>query len=279
MPPTRPDPDMVLDDVDKSIEEVRFFKEAGGGSIVEMSTPEVQRNVKALLRIGKAVPVNIVCCAGYIFERHWKCEKNEWILSASIDELQERVYKEVTEGIEDTNVKPGVIKAGSSKDIITEAEDRCIRAIARVHLKTGVPISTHTTDGTMAFGQLRLFLEEGVDPAHLIIGHLDRCPNYGYWRRLAKEGIFLEFDTIGKTKYYPDELRADLIVKLVKEGHVDQILLSHDNGRRSYFRSWNGWPGLTYVLETFAPMLKARGLTKGDIHKILVENPKRAFSS
>lgn len=278
MPPTRPDPDMVLDDVDKSIEDVRLFKEAGGDSIVEMSTPEVQRNVKALLKIGKAVPINIVCCTGYIFERHWKCEMNEWILNASIDELQEKVYKEVTEGIEDAKVKPGVLKAGSSKDFITEAEERCIRAIARAHLKTGLPIMTHTTDGTMAFGQLKLFREEGVDPARLIIGHLTRCPNYGYWRRLAKEGIFLGLDTIGKTKYHSDELIANLIMKLVREGHIDQILLSHDNGRRSYFRSWNGWPGLTYILDTFIPLLKVKGLTEEEAHKILVENPKRALS-
>ena len=71
---------------------------------------------------------------------------------------------ELTEGIARTGVKAGVIKCATSKDKITEYEEKCLRAAARAHLKTGAPITTHTDDGTMGREQLDIFAAEGRRP-------------------------------------------------------------------------------------------------------------------
>jgi phosphotriesterase-related protein len=278
LPPTRPSIEFDLLNVDKAIFEVLCFKNVGGKSIVDMSTQEAERNVESLKRISEDTGINVICCSGYVFEKHWHCPRNNWILTATIDELEDKVYKEVVEGIDGTGIKPGVLKAGSSLDVITQAEERVFLAIARAHLKTNLPISTHTTMGTMALDQLTLLEEEGVDPGRVIIGHVDRQLMYGYLRMLAKKGCYIEFDQIGKEKYGPDELRVKLIIKLVIEGYIDQILLSHDGGRRSYRISYGGWPGLTHIVSTFIPMLRANGLTQEQADRLIIDNPASAFA-
>ncbi|MDH5769954.1 MAG: phosphotriesterase-related protein [Candidatus Bathyarchaeota archaeon] len=275
-PKTRPDPDLWMDSVDKAVEELQMLKRAGGNSLVEMTVLEYGRDINGLIKIAKDAHFNVICTTGHSQELNFKPGTiNDWLLKASVGELTKINVKEIEKGIEGTTAKAGVVKGGSSRDFVTPAEERCLRAAAKTHLETGAPIITHTSWGTMAFRQLEIFREEGVDLSRVIIGHLDKCPNHGYLRMLAKEGVNLSFDQVGKTKYYPDSLRVDLISKLVKDGYSTQILISMDSGRRSYLRSYGGAPGLQYVLEGFVKLLKKKGLSEDNIHKFFVENPKR----
>ena len=60
-------------------------------------------------------------------------------------------------------------------------EERCARAVARAHLRTGLPITTQTSGnirfeirgGNIGFRHLDLFESEGVDPGRVIVGHTD----------------------------------------------------------------------------------------------------------
>jgi len=277
-PKTRLDPDMRMLSIDKAVEELELLKKAGGNSIVEMTVHEAGRDVKGLIEIAKRANFNVVCTTGHSQELNFKPgTKYDWILEASVDELTELNINEVEKGIEGTSAKAGVVKGGSSRDVITPAEENCLRAAAKTNIETGVPILTHTSWGTMAFSQVEIFREEGVDLSRVILGHIDKCPNYGYLRKLTGEGVNIAFDQVGKTKYYSDNLRVDLIYKLVKEGYRDQIFISMDCGRQSYLKSYGGAPGLEFVLKGFAQFLKKRGLKENDIRGFFVENPKRVL--
>ena len=52
--------------------------------------------------------------------------------------------KDITEGIADTGVKAGIIKCATDEGGLTPGVERVLRACARAHRQTGVPITTHT---------------------------------------------------------------------------------------------------------------------------------------
>jgi phosphotriesterase-related protein len=54
-------------------------------------------------------------------------------------------------------------------------------------------------------------------------------------------------------------------------------MLGCDLGRRDYFRSWGGGPGLAYLLTTFVPRLRRR-IGDPATDAILVSNPARFYA-
>ena len=271
------DPDFVLDSVEKAIEEVGHFKKAGGQTIVEMTPINSGRSLKKLEEVAKRTGTNIIAATGF-----FRGPYQDWVNSSSEEELSKLFVKEVERGIEGTDIKAGVIKIGSSYNHIRPDEERVIRAAAKAHLATGAPISSHTEIGTMGLEQLEILEEEGANLEKVIIGHLDRNPDYNYHKAVAEKGAFVEYDCIGKIKYYPDSMRVELIIKLIKEGYGGNILLSGDMGRRSYWKAYGGGPGLDYILTKFVPRLRREALDGGlkttVVDDLLLKNPTKAFT-
>ena len=89
--------------------------------------------------------------------------------------------------------------------------------------------------------------------------------------------MYLEYDTAGRIKYRPDSDLLRLISEVVGAGYGDRILLGLDLGRRDYFRAYDGGPGMRYLMATFVPRLEHR-IGAEAVHRILVDNPARAFA-
>ncbi len=53
---------------------------------------------------------------------------------------------------------------GANNKWVTAQEERVHRAAARASLETGLPITTHSNWSPVGALQLRIFMEEGVDP-------------------------------------------------------------------------------------------------------------------
>ena len=94
---------------------------------------------------------------------------------------------------------------------------------------------------------------------------------------LARQGVFLGFDTAGKEQYQADATRVELIRRLVDAGFEDQIIISCDIGRRSQMKRYGG-RGYAYLLTKFAPELRAAGVGQEAIEKFLVHNPRRLLT-
>jgi len=86
-----------------------------------------------------------------------------------------------------TTVKAGVIKVGNSGDRFTSLEEMTYRAAARASKRTGAAIVTHGTQ--FARRQAEILLEEGADPARVIISHLDAA--YALDLTRDKELVFI----------------------------------------------------------------------------------------
>jgi phosphotriesterase-related protein len=74
-----------------------------------------------------------------------------------------------------------------------------------------------------------------------------------------------------------DAQRIEQIMELIADGYLEKILISHD----IYFkdvRSAYGGHGTSHILRNIVPAMRAKGITEEQIHKILVENPKRILT-
>jgi phosphotriesterase-related protein len=143
--------------------------------------------------------------------------------------------------------------------------------------ETGLPVTTHTTLGTLGFEQVQLLTKQGLPVDQIIIGHQDLNPNKEEVLSVLEAGAYIAFDTIGKNNYRPDGERVDFLLDFINRGYEKQILLSADLTRKSHWKK-NGGPGYGLVLESFIPRLKEAGVSDSILQQLLIVNPSRAFS-
>jgi phosphotriesterase-related protein len=200
------------------------------------------------------------------------------VAGSSDKELAALFVKDIEMGAEESGRRAGIIgEIGTSLNRMTENEEKVFRAAAIAHEKTGVPVSTHTTLGTLGCEQLGLLKSLGVNPQKLIIGHLDLANDIDAILRVLDAGAYVEFDTIGKIKYLPDERRVYFIAACVERGYAKQLLLSMDITRRSHLKA-NGGIGYAYLVDSFLPRLREAGVGEDAIQDMLEHNPDRIFA-
>ena len=268
----REDPDFALDDVEKSTAELRTWARAGGRTLIEMSAIDFGRDIRAVRRIARKVPeVNVIAITG--FNKPYYCD--DAVFAAPEKDLIKRCLRDISRGIDGTDCKAGLVKGGTGYNTMNERDCKLLRVAAQVHLESGVPLITHTEAGTMGFEQIEFLAACGVEPSRVCLSHMDRNPDFWEHRRIAATGAYLGYDCAGKIKYGPDEIRIEVLKRLVEAGLGSQILLGNDLGRPSYWRHYGGGPGLDFVLEKFVPRLRQEGLGAAVLEDILVHNPRR----
>ncbi len=282
----RADKDLLLDRVDYAVQDLTEFHRNGGNALVEMNPIACGRAIGPLLETARQVPVHILVTTG--FQRGNYYEPSHWVYRYNLEQLAELVIKDVTEGVdlhnyegpivERTEARAGVIKWATQYNHIMPIEEKMGRAVAMAHRAMDAPISTHTERGTMGHEQLDLLEREGVSPGRVVLGHIDRNPDFEYHKELAARGAFLGYDGPSRVKYWPDSVLVELTLKMVEAGYGKQLLLGGDMGRRSYWKAYGGGPGLSYFLTNFVPRLRREGLSEEAIQDLLVNNPAKAFA-
>ncbi len=183
---------------------------------------------------------------------------------------------EIVEGIRGTDAKAELIgEIGTSYNKWTETEQKVFEAVVVAHKQTKKPISTHTSIGTLGHEQVEFFKKHEVDLNRVVIGHVDLSGDADYILKMLREGVYVEFDTIGKENYMPDRVRAEMLKKIQAKGYIDKVLLSMDITRKSHL-VYKGGVGYSYLIDTFIPLLQTYGITDESIDKMLIKNP-RAF--
>ena len=272
---------MRLDDEAAMVGELRAFAEAGGGAVVDVTCDGWGRDLDVLARLSEATGVHIVATAGYYIEPciPW------YVDTMSLDALADHITRELTEGVGPSGRRCGLVKSAIHRARVEGVELKVLRAVARAQRRTGVAITTHTTGGrrqevpggTVGPQQLEVLEDEGVAPERLIVGHVDERPDLDLLASLAARGCYVQFDVIGKEHWLLDATRAELIVALVRRGHRDRLLLSHDRNRSHEMR-YGGGSGYRHLFDSFLPRLRALGLGDTDIDALTVLNPAAALT-
>jgi phosphotriesterase-related protein len=260
-----------IEDVDLIVEEVRVAGKDGISCIVDCGHPEQGRKFDDLKQIALKSGVYIIAGGG----RHSQFSYPPEIAHMSEDQLVEALVKEVTSGHLGTFGEIGSSKA------MTPDEQKMFRAVGRAHVRTRLPIITHTDNnkedtGKVALEQLDLLESVGVDPQHVVIGHLDGLddPNVKVHNEIAKRGAFVGFNRVGSTGLVNDDIRVRNIVKFLEAGHADKLILSSDFANEQNTKKAGG-PGYAMTLTVFVPKLRAAGVSDQILHGVMVDNPRR----
>jgi len=269
------------DSVCCAVDEISAYKKAGGDSIVEATPLGQGRDPDGLRRVSEATGVNIIACTGYYIE----AGHPGYVSEKSIDELAEVLVRDITEGIDGTDVRAGAMGDVGTTGAVTKNEEKTLRACARAQLATGVLLGIHV-DPKAGEGMrvLEVVLNEGVAPHRIQLQHMDEQAEHHL--QIAQTGVWMEFDTFGTELYAfgPDSMpkpsdsdRARCIKALVDAGHIDQITVSQDIWLKQLMKRWGG-DGYEGLFRYGIPRLKEAGLSDLDIGRMLVDNPRRMLA-
>ena len=267
------DPDACMTEPETIIEELKEFSRVGGDLLVDLSTTNTGRNPEILRHIAMNCSNKVVCSTGFYFGLYLPLVA----ITSSANSLAERFVREITEGIDGTDVKAGVIGEIGWGQQVLPAEKRVFEAAVIAHKATGAAIITHTYFGLNALEQLDFLEKKGVNTEKVGIGHMDLYPDPDIHFEVAKRGAFVCIDNIGRTDYRPDSERVEMIRFLFEKGLGNKIILSSDVSRKSHLHKYGGH-GYDHVLTRFVSMLSEAGFSEDDVLLLLHENPLRLIS-
>lgn len=269
-----------LNDIDAAVGEVAAYREAGGGSLVDVTTVDIGRNPQALRQVSEATGVNIITTTGLYSEDIYP--PGFWC--GDVKSLADQMIHEATYGIGETGIRPGVIgELGSKNTEPSPAEEVVLRASARTHLETGLAIVLHSALNRPGSNQVRILLEEGVAAEKIIVSHADIVwhkniqDDLSYHFSILESGCFLSFDTIGWEEFSPESHKIACILAIIEKGYSNRLLLSSDLCRRSFYHM-HGGRGYDNVINNFVPRLLESGVSKSDMDLILIGNPAQVLS-
>ncbi|MEM8783780.1 MAG: aryldialkylphosphatase, partial [Planctomycetota bacterium] len=132
--------------------------------------------------------------------------------------------------------------------------------------------------GEAGVEQVELLLEQGAAASRVTLSHCDRVPDVAYHRALLGMGVNLEYDHHFRTlRQRGDCPTAELIAELTAD-FPGQIVLGMDLARRSYWRGHGGGPGAAWLLTGLPEVLARHGVSEAATHRMLHDNPARAFA-
>ncbi len=261
-------------DVDEVVPEIRKAMDQGIQAAFEVTTNDLGRDVRKLKEISDITGLKIVCSTGYYLTDYHPA----WLDEADKEEIADLFIKELTEGIDGTGIRAGLIGeiASSPKEFLGH-EKKVLEAAAIAAEKTGFAVSTHTGRYTV-IETVETLLNGGVDPDKIIIGHQDLIDDPDYHLSILKYGVNIAFDTCGKVAYCPDEVRAANAIRIAEAGYADHLLLSNDISRHTYFTSF-GKQGYLAVMGSVVPKMIEGGLPEEIIDRFLIDNPARIVNN
>lgn len=280
----------VLGKAGQVVDKVREY---GVTTLFDLTPNDCGRDVRLLKKISERFGIHVLATSGYYHEHEGAAGYFRFrrLFSDIVKELTELFVTELTEGVEGTGIRTGLLKVATSPGHITDYEKATIQAAAAAQQLTGAPILTHTSHGTMGPQQARLLLDSGAEPSKVVIGHMcERAHNIDYQLEVLRQGVGVAFDRIGGTQMFndvTDDDRMDMVVNLMDRGFGDRVFLAHDSVNHWKGRDASGFhklPGTEHwgihrIGEYIIPGLLERGLTENDIDGLLNDNVKHLWKT
>ncbi|MCL4231132.1 MAG: phosphotriesterase-related protein [Dehalococcoidia bacterium] len=252
-------------------------REAGVRTMVDLTPIDLGRDPAFIAEASRRSGMQIIVATGLYYQVPF------YFHHRPDQEMVDLFVRDITTGIGRSGVRANVIKCATEPEM-HPMNERVLRASAKAHRATGVPICTHTyAAGRTGLDQIRVFKEEGVDLSRVVIGHSDDSDDLSYLEQIVQSGATCGMDRIGLPAPRTSEQRADMISALIETGHADRITVSHDASCHidmiapgiadTVLPRWN----YTHIPLDVIPMLRERGVSEADIRKLTVDNPRRLF--
>jgi len=267
--------------MDRVVADLQQAKEGGVGTIIDATTPDLGRDIEFIAEASRRSGVNIIATSG------WWLEIPGFLRSVSVDQLADQFVREVEEGISGTKIKAGVLKSASDINGVKPEEEVVLRAVARAHKRTGVPIMLHSYPaGQVGRQQIAILKQEEVNLHRVKIDHSNDTTDVEYLSWLCEQGCFLGLDrypgrgvtTLGRTK----TLKA-----LIDAGYADRLCPSHDRlalyvegandpVTRELRYKYNPF-GFLYIKKVVFNQLREMGVKEPIVNDLCVKGPRYFF--
>jgi phosphotriesterase-related protein len=274
-------------EVERAVAQLTELKGRGIDTIVDLTVIGTGRCIPRIQRVVERSPVNVIAASGiYTYNevpKYFHFRGPGTLLGG--DELMVPMFvRDVQDGIADTGVKAAILKCAVDEDGLTYGTERVMRAVAKAHRQTGVPISTHTfAPGKVGLDQQRVLEEEGVDLGRVIVGHSGDTTDIDYLEQLVSKGSYIGMDRFGIDVQLPFEDRVNTVAAMCERGHAERMVLSHDAAvyidwldRAVIAQATPNWH-YNHISDDVIPALRERGVTDEQVDQMLVHNPRAIF--
>jgi phosphotriesterase-related protein len=261
------------------VAELAEAKAGGVDTIIDLTTPDLGRDVEFTAEAARASGVHVIVATGM-----WRdIPRNFW--SRTPDEIADIFVREIETGIGDTGIKAGAIKVANDVEGVTPEAELVLRGAARALKRTSCPISTHHwAPGEVGRRQVEVFEEEGAPMDRICIGHSADTTDVDYLEDLLTTGVYLSMDRYPGRGERPGWQERNATVKaLVDRGWVERLMLGHDYGPppvRAGSRPPERSEPTRYLFVTniALPALREAGVSDEAIDLMTREVPRRFLS-
>jgi len=272
----------------RCVDRIEELKSLGFTSMLDPCPSDLGRDVELMAKVAQQTGFQIICATGLYKQGegghpYWQMRGS---FGSTVGAMAEIFVRDIVEGIGGTGVRAGIIKVATGPGEMTEYERGVFEAAAQASVETGVPITTHTDQGSVGDLQQRVLTENGVLAHRIVIGHSCGTSDHDYHMGIARAGSYLGFDRFGLDMIHPDEERVASLVKLIAAGAGDRVVVSHDS-----VWCWRGQPfppeleaaavkrwNPTHFSTRIVPQLTERGVADDQIDALLIDNPRRFFA-
>ncbi len=281
----RLNPALRLDDFDRTLAELARYRAVGGGTVVDAQPVGCGRMAVWQAEASRQSGVSVIASTG--FHRLSFYPAKHWIHYLPEEYLTELFAREIEAGMhsdgdcslptERLKARAGVIKVAIGPEGPQGRVTLLLRAAAGASLRTGAALLCHTEVGQHAVALVDFLRGMRVPARSIIVCHADRTTDLALNLTIARTGVWLEYDTIGRPKYHSDEDESGLLATMAEAGHADQLLLGLD-GTRERHLAYGGTVGLDYLQRVFLPLLRRQGFDETLLRQWTTDNPSRAFA-
>jgi phosphotriesterase-related protein len=266
---------------DAAISDANAVKGHGIATVVDPGAMFLNRDAAFSKRVADESGLQVVLATGVYTYDHLP----QVLLNRDEDQLADIFVYEIENGIQGTGIKPALIKCAADEPGVTPNIEKVHRAAARASNRTGTPIMAHSrpASGTGP-EQMRILVEEGVDPALVQVAHTGDTDDLDYIERLLDTGCYIGLDRYGIDIYLPTDKRQATTLALLERGYAERMFIAQDycsnidwfpREVQEYLKA-NEVPdwSMTFLFEKVIPELKERGMTDDQLDQMMVENPK-----
>ncbi len=270
----------VLDRFDPICNELIEYRKKGGQSLLDCQPPGCGRDANQLVALSKATGVHLVACTG--FHRRKYYAPNHWLWSAAAQAVADFLCSELQQGLVETQKAASPVRAGFIKVALEATWAKCpaaaLEGAAQAALDARALLEIHTEKGALAEKACFYFMDLGLWPSQLVLCHMDKRPDAGLQKELARLGVLLEYDTFYRPKYEPAANVWPLLEKMVAAGYADRIALATDMADPALYHFLGGGPGLASLPGDLRRQLTQKGIPEAAQKQMLGGNIARRLA-
>lgn len=258
-----------------AIRELSEAKAGGIDSLIDLTTPDLGRDVEFVRDVARASGMNVIAATGI-----WRdVPRSFW--TRDLDEIADIFVREIEVGIGDSGIKAGCIKVANDMGGVSPEGERILRGAARACKRTGCPISTHQwAPEEVGARQVEIFREEDAPMDRICIGHSADSTDVDYLEGLLKTGVYLSMDRYPGAPGRPNwEQRNTTLKALIERGWANRMMLGHDYAPAPVLAGQPPAPSsgptrYLFVTNVAAPALVAQGVPQETIDVMFRDVPK-----